>query len=465
MARKKNDTVWVCLNCGTEYRKEPFGECSSCGDFQNFEERASNSSESTTVAGMKASKIATPTKKLSKISEINKKPITRTLTNIVEFDRVMGGGYVDAEVVLFTGMAGSGKSSLALSIANNFAQQDLKILYSSGEESEQQIGLRASRMNVNNDNILIVNETNIEKILGYINEEKPDFVIVDSLQTVASDNVSGSMGSISQSKEAANILTHTAKQQNIKMLLINQMVKNGDFAGSEGIQHIVDCTLILESSKDTPLKFLRAKKNRFGDTTEVGVFQHAESGLEEVKDPGNILLDDNANEYSGTSASFISEGIRQIPVEIQALASESNLPTPRKQFTGVNYNRGQIVCAILDKYCRTRLYERDVFVNTVSGITVNDPLADLSIAASILSSIKNQTFKDNTAFVGELSLTGQIRGNFMIENKIKEAERLGYDTIIVPQNFYKNFKKTRNHKIKIHGATNIKDLYKFLTTK
>jgi DNA repair protein RadA/Sms len=243
--------------------------------------------------------------------------------------------------------------------------------------------------------------------------------------------------------------------------LINQIIKSGEFAGSEAVQHIVDCSIILDSDDDTPLKFLRATKNRFGDITEVGVFQHTDKGLEEVTDPAGIFIDEYSNHIlSGSSCSFINEGIRNIPVEIQALVSNSTLPTPRKQFNGVNYQRGQIVCAILDKFCNTRLFEKDVFVSTLSGIKVNDPQADLSIAASIFSSTKDAAFAKRTVFVGELSLTGQVRGNFMIEGKIKEAQRLGFERIIVPENIKKKI-NIKKYSIEIGFIASIKALSTF----
>lgn len=237
-------------------------------------------------------------------------------------------------------------------------------------------------------------------------------------------------------------------------------MSNLNFAGSNQIAHIVDCILFLESDKETPLKFLRATKNRFGDVNEVGVFQHDENGLQEVSDPSGILMDETSEVISGTALSFISEGVRQIPVEVQALVTSSKLPTPRKQFNGINHTRGQIICAILDKFCKAQLYDNDVFVNTVSGIKVNDPLADLATAAAILSSVRNKTFADRTAFVGEMSLTGQIRGTFMIDTKVKEAERLGFDTIIVPKTAMRDIRS--NHKIKIISVGYISDIIKLL---
>lgn len=451
----KNDTLYRCTECGLTKKTTVFGKCPRCGAFASFQE-ISNQSSATARAGLKSSTAITPVRKAQTISELNKTPMVRTSTGINEFDRVLGGGFVDSEVILLAGQAGSGKSTLSLSIAESYANKGLKVLYSSGEESENQIGLRAKRMKVNNDLIKIINETNLETLLGHMEIEKPQLLIVDSLQTLASSEIPGSIGSVQQSKEAAHTLTRIAKSNGLTMILINQILKSGDFSGSESIQHIVDAALMFESDNDSPLKFLRATKNRFGDTSEVGVFQHSETGLEEVSDPGGILLDSDEKQLSGTSVTFSSEGIRQIPVEIQALVTTSNLPNPRKQFNGIDYNRGQIVCAILDKFCNAKLYDTDVFVNTVSGIKVKDPLSDLSVAASILSSLKNKPSTERTAFVGELSLTGQVRGSFMIENKIREAERLGFERIVVPNTAKHTIKG--KHSISIEYISSVKSL-------
>lgn len=434
--------TFTCTNCGNNTTRNLI-KCPKCKEMGTIIEV-----ETISRLGLKNKGAIKPTRKALTIKELESKPIKRTATNIQELDRVLGGGFVDSEVVLFSGKAGSGKSTLALNIADKLAEQGLTVLYSSGEESEQQIGLRAKRLNIDNDKILIINETNLEKILGHIQEENPDLVIVDSLQTLASTEIDGSVGSIQQSKEAAHTLTRLAKQNNIKMILVSQLIKSGETAGSTQINHIVDCILSLESDNDTPLKFLRSEKNRFGATDEVGVFQHTDKGLEEVLDPSNIFIDTDEIIQTGSAKTFISEGNRQIPVEIQALATSSNLPQPRKQFNGVNYNRGQIVCAILDKFCKAKLYENDVFISTISGVKISDPQADLAIAAAIYSSLKNLETFNNIAFIGELGLTGKVRGNFMVNSKIKEAERLGFDTVIVPLNSKKHVYNNKNIKIK-----------------
>lgn len=446
---------FVCTSCGHKLNRDII-RCPKCKTLGSIVENESSSGG----VGLKNKGAVKPTKKALTIKELENKPIKRTSTNIQELDRVLGGGFVDSEVILFSGKAGSGKSTLSLNIADELAKQNLKILYSSGEESEQQIGLRAKRLGVDNDNILIVNETNLERILGHIEKEEPDLVIVDSLQTLASSEIEGSVGSIQQSKEAAHTLTRLAKQNNIKMILVSQLVKSGDTAGSTQINHIVDCILNLESDKDTPLKFLRSEKNRFGATDEVGVFHHTSKGLEQVLDPSSIFIDTEDSVQTGSAKTFISEGNRQIPVEIQALATSSNLPQPRKQFNGINYNRGQIVCAILDKFCRAKLYENDVFVSTISGVKVFDPQADLAVTVAIYSSLKDIEISNDVAFIGELSLTGKVRGNYMVNSKIKEAERLGFSTVVVPANSKKFILHNKN--IKIKYISKIQEIKNFL---
>lgn len=457
----KSSVIYKCSSCNAEFKRWA-GKCGQCGSFSTLEETLDATvAQANSTAGLKSSGPIKPSTAASTINEIGQSPISRTATGIGEFDRVLGGGIVDAEVILFAGAPGSGKSTLCLRLADQYARMGKNVLYSSGEESKGQIALRASRMSIDNDLIKIANESSLEVLLGHIDEVQPELVIVDSLQTLASSEIPGSVGSISQSKEAANRLTRLAKDRGISMILINQILKSGDFAGSEGVLHIVDCGLMLESDSESPLKFLRALKNRFGALEEVGVFQHSETGLEEVSDPGAIFLDTGeGDKVQGASCGFVSEGIRQIPVEIQALAVTSKLTNPRKQFSGVNFNRSQIICAILDKHCKTKTGDNDVFISTVAGMKVNDPLADLSIAASLLSSLTDKTVSKNTAFVGELSLTGTVRGTYMIESKIREAERLGFERIVIPTAAKKMLKG--RYSISIEDISKITELRNFL---
>lgn len=432
MAKAK--TQWKCSECG-HTQSQWSGKCNSCKEFGTLEEVGlSSEASSTESSGLKSGGAIKPTQKARTLSELKSVVVERTPSGIGELDRVLGGGFVTGEVVLLAASPGAGKSTLSLRLAEIFGKKGHSVLYSSGEESESQIKLRADRMGITEDNIRIIHETNLETLIGHMDENEPKFMVVDSLQTMASSGVTGGVGSITQSKEAAHTLTRLAKTRGITMVLINQVTKGdgGDptFAGSNQIAHIVDCVLYIESDRDSPLKFMRATKNRFGDATEVGIFQHSETGLEEVADPSGVLMD-SGEPLPGEATGFISEGIRQIPVEVQALVTESSLTNPRKQFSSVDNARGQIICAILDKFTEARLYDSDVFVSTTAGVRVKDPLADLAVAAAILGSYKDKKTKGRTIFIGEMTLTGRIKGS-MISTKLKEAERLGFDRAVIP---------------------------------
>lgn len=430
-------------------------KCPKCGTIGSIIER--ENAASVERAGLKSSTAARPTKKAKTIKELSETALERIPTGIGELDRVLGGGFVPAEVVLLAASPGAGKSTLSLDFANRLANKGMKVLYSSGEESEGQISLRAKRMGVDSENLRVINETNLETLLGHIDEQSPDLLIVDSLQTIASSAIQGSIGSVQQSKEAAHALQRIAKDRDIIMVLINQVIKGGDeFAGSNQVPHIVDATIMLESDKDSPLKFLRAHKNRFGETDQVGVFMHQSEGLVEVEDPSS-LFQESSESSAGAAVTFVSQGIRQLPVEIQALVIESTASNPRKQFNGVSYNRAQIVSAIVSKFCRQRIYEKDVFVSTVAGMKTDDPQGDLAIAAALLSSAKDKTIPETTAFIGEVNLTGQVRGNFLAEAKAKEAERLGFKKLVLPENC-RNF--MRNTNIELRYISSITELEK-----
>lgn len=451
--------VYVCNSCQHEMGHW-VGNCPSCKQFNSLQKTELADRE---VAGLKNSGPIRPTKPALSLSEVKATRLERFATGIDELDRVLGGGFVDGEVILFAGEPGSGKSTLSLEVANRYAKAGKTVLYSSGEESREQIGLRANRMSVTSDLIKVINETNLEKLLGYIESENPDLVIVDSLQTLASDAIVGSIGSVSQGKEAAHTLTLTAKRDGIAMIFIGQVVKTGEFAGSESVQHIVDCALRLESDRESPFKFLRTTKNRFGDLNEVGVFQHTETGLEEVPDPSGVFMEANHQpDTTGSALSFVSEGIRQIPIEVQALVTQSSLPTPRKQFNGIHHQRGQMICAILDKFAKLQSFQKDVFVSTVAGIRVNDPQSDLATAMAILSSNLDKAVKEKTVFIGELSLTGQVRGGFMIVQKLKEAHRLGFEHAVIPVLSKGRTREVKDIPIKLHFVNNAKELTKFL---
>lgn len=444
--------------------------CPKCGEVGTLVEVADSDGagggRTGAQVGLKTKGAKTPTRNAQKLSKLNASVKTRIKTGVGELDRVLGGGFVPAEVVLFAGSPGAGKSTLALTIAQSMSKQGLKVLYSSGEESEEQIYLRAERIGALENDVLVTSGTHLEELLGQIEQEKPDFLILDSLQTIASSAISGSIGSIQQSKECAHALTNLAKKQGIIMLIINQVVKGGDdFAGSNQVSHIVDATLMLDADDESPLKMLRALKNRFGDTSEVGLFRHEDKGLVEIPDPTVLYEDEEKDDKTtGTAFTFISEGNHQIPVEINALVITSGLPNPRKQFSGVDYNRGQIACAIASRYTSLQVYEKDVFLSTVAGVRIQDTQADLAIVASLVSSASGVAVPDSTVFIGETSLTGKIRGNYRIREKVKEAIRLGYTTFVLPANTRKEVNKLGGSLkgVKIHYVSKVSDLSRVL---
>lgn len=447
--------MYICTECDAKYSSFK-GACKNCGSVATVVEDATP--DVTIPASGTKTSARLPTTAATPLSSASS-TLQRKSTQINEFDRVLGGGIVQSEVVLLAGNPGGGKSTISLHLAGNVASKDFPVLYISGEEAVEGLKIRADRLGITNDHLYLVHSTNLEENLGHIHEIKPKLFIVDSLQAVASEELSGTLGSIQQSKKAAHVLHNAAKKNGMQALFINQITKDGDFAGSAGIQHIVDASLFLESHRETPLKFLRADKNRFGATDEVGVFQHSDKGLEEVTDPSGVLVDSDNDPIEGAALGFMSEGVRQIPMEVQALITSSTLPNPRKQFNGINANRGQIICAILDKFAYLSSFENDVFSSTVFGVRVNDPQCDLAIAAAMLSSIKDQPLNPKMAFVGELNLTGRVRGSSRMEAITREAKRLGIEKIVLPSNSIKNMD---DNDVEYIGIDHVRELPKIL---
>lgn len=438
--------MYKCNDCSYSKNKL-FFQCPVCKS-RNIDEFDEKSIKAT--PGLKAkSSLSTLPKKGQKIQEsvLNKKE--RLQTGIKELDRVLGGGFIDKEVVLFAAAPGTGKSTLSMQISGKIAEKGKNVMYFSGEETEEQVAERAKRLNIDSPNISIVHSSNLDEILSSIAHYKPDFFIVDSIQMVATESIAGSMGSISQSKEAANSLTNMAKNIGSIAVLISQVNKGEEFAGSMFVQHVVDCLLFFEGSKDTPLKFLRTFKNRYGSTDEVGIFQHGEAGLEEVIDPSGVFLNKDEDEAIGSSLTVITEGKRAIIAEIQALTVASSSSRPRQQINNLDYNRAILVSAVLDKYLKKGISSQDVFISTSNGIKVYDTTSDLSIAASLISSLENKPLSESTVFIGEISLSGFIRGNNTIIQKVKEAERLGIKNIIIPNGFKDKIKKSNSRILEV----------------
>lgn len=429
----KSNTIFKCTNCGKEHPKW-VGRCQQCKQFGTIEEVAITATVTATPSSPAASarlSKATTGERPQKISEIknSETKTRRTPTGIEEFDRVLGGGIVEGAVILLAAAPGTGKSTLLAAASQKIAEKNKTVLYVSGEESKEQIALRHERIGANSDNILILSESNLENIANIINDIKPDLIMVDSIQTMLSGNSDGKIGSPSQVVEVATDFTKTAKRMGIPTILIGHVTKDNTIGGPQTLAHLVDVVLYMEPSSDSPLRTLRADKNRFGSTDEVGLFMHSERGLEEVKDPSGFFTNPHSDDASGYATSIILEGNRAFLAEITALVTPSPLPNPRKISHGLDHARCIMIQAILEKYAGIRLGEKDVYLSTTNGITVKDSSVDLAIAAAILSSYKDTPPEDGSVFFGELTLTGEIRRARFNDRRTTEAERLGFNKI------------------------------------
>ncbi len=421
---QKNKTVFVCSVCGAESIKW-LGQCPDCGAWNTMEEQlaVTQSVSSKSVAGVKQLNVST-------LYNIPLDDEHRFITNISELDRVLGGGIVKGSVVLLSGDPGIGKSTILLQICN--ALRNLKILYVSGEESAMQIKLRAERLGVKNENLSIMTETDTELICEYINSSKPDIVMIDSIQTVSISELSSSSGSIVQVRESAKLLLNTGKALGIPVFIVGHVNKGGDIAGPKVLEHIVDTVLYFEGEKNQSYRILRAIKNRYGSTNEIGVFEMSDNGLNEIENPSAMLLSGRINNVSGAAITCIIEGTRPILAEVQALVTATGFGNPRRMSDGFDYNRLNLILAVLEK--REGLYfsNLDAYVNIIGGLKLDEPAADLSVALALVSSLRDVPIDDRTICFGEIGLSGEIRSVSRVESRVKEAARLGFTKCILP---------------------------------
>lgn len=437
----KPTTEWVCTECSAVFTKWA-GKCTNCGQFNKLEERnivavaSPASSGGGSGKGYRAAKAATgntarPLRELVTTTD----PTTRIATGIGEFDRVLGGGFVPGGVILLAGAPGCGKSTLSLYIAAELAAMGNKVLYISGEETVNQIGSRAVRMGVMDDtrnaadNLHLVSEGNLQNALQQVIDLQPDMLVVDSVQTLLSEVSEGSVGSITQVKEVATDVTNLAKRLNIPTIIIGHVTKEGAIAGPRVVEHLVDVVLFFESNEDSPLRVLRGVKNRYGSTDEIGCFQHTADGLEAVDDPSGFFTDEHEEGATGFATTITMEGRRALPVEIQALATPTRLPNPRKITNGVEQSRSLMMQAVVDRYLNLRLFEQDVYVATTGGLKLMDPPTDLAVVAAIMSSRLSLALPKEAVFIGEVSLTGEIRTPRDRRRRVSEAARLGFTKI------------------------------------
>ncbi len=442
----KNKLVFFCTNCGYETAKW-LGKCPSCGEWNSF-------AEQNIVTGKSTTTYSKETKQAKKISEIQSDETIRINTKSQELNRVLGGGIVPGSVVLIAGEPGIGKSTLMLQFA--LRVKSIKSLYVSGEESETQLKLRANRLGASGESCLLLCDTLLENIHTQIQQHKPEIVIIDSIQTIQSEKNESYPGSVSQVRECTAWLIQIAKEENIPIFIIGHINKEGAIAGPKLLEHMVDTVLIFEGEATHPYRILRAVKNRFGSTSELGIFEMKQDGLKEITNPSNILISEETEYLSGTCIAATIEGIRPLMLEVQALVSSSTNNFPQRLSNGYDLKRLSLILAVIEKRLNIKMYHRDVFLNIVGGIKTSDPAIDLAVVFAILSSTYDKSIPKTTCFAGEIGLNGEIRPVQKIEQRLSEAEKMGFKKIIISKYGLKGINLSK-YKITIVTVGNLKD--------
>ena len=448
----KNKTVYVCNECGYESSKW-LGKCPACDSWNSFfEQKIVESKGSLKVQDSKNNRP-------KPLNTYESKECIRTTTEYGELDRVLGGGLVKGSLVLLGGEPGIGKSTLILQICDKVKGEG-KVLYVSGEESAEQIKIRADRLGINNDDILFLGETDIDIINQVIIELNPKLVIIDSIQTMYSEEITSAAGSVSQVREITTQVMRVCKSRAITTIIIGHVTKDGNIAGPRVLEHMVDTVLYLEGERYFSYRILRGVKNRFGSTNEIGMFEMKEEGMCEILNPSDILISERDDNPSGSCIVSAMEGTRPMLIELQALTSQSVFGIPKRTANGIDYNRVALLIAVLEKKAGLMLGGQDVYLNVVGGIRLNEPSIDLGIIASATSSFKNIPIAKDTVIMGEVGLTGEVRRINLIEKRLKEAEKLGFKTCVIPESNKKVLKE--NYKLDIIGVKNIGEAMKKL---
>lgn len=429
MAKGKK-TVFFCQNCGHEESKW-LGQCPACKEWNTFVEEKVTVSRGSTSAASEAGKERVS--KVVTLSSVSVEEDERIRTGIAELDRVLGGGIVQGSLVLVGGDPGIGKSTLLLQVCQRLSDAGKNVLYISGEESGKQIKLRANRMGTFSEHLYLLCETNLELIRQTIERQKPDMVVIDSIQTMYNEEVSSAPGSVSQVRESTNILMQLAKGMNISIFIVGHVTKEGTVAGPRVLEHMVDTVLYFEGDRHASYRILRGVKNRFGSTNEIGVFEMRKEGLVEVENPSEFMLSGRPEHASGSVVACAMEGTRPILMEIQALVCRSNFGMPRRTAAGLDYNRVNLLMAVLEKRAGLPLSNYDAYVNIAGGIRMNEPAADLGIVMAIASSYKNRPVPEDAIVFGEVGLSGEVRAVTMPEKRVAEARKLGFKTCIIPE--------------------------------
>lgn len=426
---KNKKTVYFCQECGYESSKW-MGQCPGCKAWNSFVEEVVSSKKGAASSGSRAlEKRPEPVI----LKDINLSEDERQTTSIGELDRVLGGGIVPGSLVLVGGDPGIGKSTLLLQVCRNLAENGKNVLYISGEESLRQIKLRANRIGSFNDKMQLLCETNLEVIREIIERRKPDVAVIDSIQTMFHEDISSAPGSVSQVRESTNVLMQIAKGMGVSIFIVGHVTKEGNVAGPRVLEHMVDTVLYFEGDRHASYRILRAVKNRFGSTNEIGVFEMCGTGLEEVKNPSEFLLNGRPEDASGSVVACSMEGTRPILVEIQALVCQSNFGIPRRTAVGTDFNRVNLLMAVLEKKIGMHLASSDAYVNIAGGMKMTEPAIDLGICLAIVSSYKDIAIPDNLMAFGEIGLSGEVRAVSMAGQRVQEAKKLGFETVILPE--------------------------------
>jgi len=420
-------TQYICQNCGGVSLRW-MGRCATCGEWNTLVETRVESPASAGI-GKSALPLGTP----QPLAEVKEDAFTRLILPLAEFNRVLGGGIVPGSLVLVGGEPGIGKSTLLLQVASLVSEREGLVLYVSGEESAQQMRLRARRLGIQGERLYVLTETNLEAIIAHLEELSPRMLIVDSIQTVYCEGLTSGAGSVSQVREAASRLMKVAKGQGLPIFIVGHVTKAGAIAGPKVLEHIVDTVLYLEGERFHTYRLLRSVKNRFGPTSEVGVFEMRSEGMVEVPNPSETFLAERLLHASGSAIAVTMEGTRPLLVEIQALASTTSFGQPRRTTNGVDFNRLLLISAVLSRRVGIRLYDQDVFVNVVGGLRIEEPAVDLAVAVAIVSSTQDRPVAADLALVGEVGLSGELRSVGQLEARLNEAIRLGFKRCIVPR--------------------------------
>ena len=425
---KNKKTVYFCQECGYESAKW-MGQCPGCKAWNTFVEETVSAKKNPSGNLKSSEKSQDPVI----LKDISLSEDERQTTQIGELDRVLGGGIVPGSLVLVGGDPGIGKSTLLLQVCRNLAENQVTVLYISGEESLRQIKLRANRIGDFNDKMQLLCETNLEVIREVIERKKPDVVVIDSIQTMFHEDVSSAPGSVSQVRESTNILMQIAKGMGISVFIVGHVTKEGNVAGPRVLEHMVDTVLYFEGDRHASYRVLRAVKNRFGSTNEIGVFEMCNTGLEEVKNPSEYMLNGRPEDASGSVVACSMEGTRPILVEIQALVCQSNFGIPRRTAVGTDFNRVNLLMAVLEKKVGIHLGTSDAYVNIAGGMKMTEPAIDLGICLAIVSSCKDVVIPDKVMVFGEVGLSGEIRAVSMAGQRVQEAKKLGFETVMLPE--------------------------------